>query len=196
MGHPASIQERVEGSAPGLAGLAAREAAATLPYLGHGTAKPRPMIWGAAEEPPERIAIPEFSPMVDTNTARILDVGQCGPDHHSIRSFLQENFFAEVDRADTIDEALGAMRTQHYDLVLVNRMIDSDGSDGLELIRQAKREELSVPIMLVSNYADAQSAAVAAGALPGFGKASLYQPLTHEHLTRILPVKNVGAPGT
>ena len=40
-------------------------------------------------------------------------------------------------------------------------------------------------MMLVSNYEDAQNEAVAAGALPGFGKASLGQP---HMLARLRPL--------
>jgi len=35
-----------------------------------------------------------------------------------------------------------------------------------------------VPVMLVSNFADAQAQAVESGALPGFGKAALNAPET------------------
>jgi CheY-like chemotaxis protein len=62
--------------------------------------------------------------------------------------------------------------------VLVNRVLDADGSSGLELIRALKAEEQlrDVPVLLVSNYEDAQAQAVQAGAVPGFGKAELGQP--------------------
>jgi hypothetical protein len=72
-------------------------------------------------------------------------------------------------------------------------VIFNDGSDGMELIRIAKREELTTPVMLVSNYPEAQSAAVAAGAVPGFGKASLHTAQTREHLLKFLPAHNVNA---
>src|SRR5687767_5575310 len=125
--------------------------------------------------------------------ARVVDVGQCSPDHLSIQSYIEDRFYAEVDQAFTTDEAIELMRGQRYDLVLVNRVIDADGGDGLGLIRAAKREEWAIPIMLVSNYADAQSTAVAAGAVPGFGKANLRSGVTYEHLARFLPVKKVEA---
>lgn len=134
-----------------------------------------------------------MSDATETRKARVLDVGQCNPDHQAIASMLMRDFFAEVDRAATVPEAMDAVRKQSYDLVLVNRIIFQDGSDGLDLIRQAKREELTVPIMLVSNYEDAQLEAVAVGGVQGFGKASLHAPRTREHLLRFLPVRNVAA---
>ena len=57
--------------------------------------------------------------------------------------------------------------------MLVNRKLDVDGSDGVDVIRSAFAcDNLSrMPFMLVSNYDDAQNQAVAAGARSGFGKA-------------------------
>jgi len=62
--------------------------------------------------------------------------------------------------------------------VLVNRKLDVDGSDGMDVIRSAFAcDNLSgMPFMLVFNYDDAQNQAVAAGARPGFGKAELGDP--------------------
>jgi hypothetical protein len=43
-----------------------------------------------------------------------------------------------------------------------------------------------VPVMLVSNYAAAQAEAVAAGAVPGFGKSSLGRPDMLERVRAVL----------
>jgi len=106
---------------------------------------------------------------------RILDVGQCGADHPAISGMLRKAFDAEVDGADTHKEALDALRAGRFDLVLVNRVGDLDGASGLSLIRAIKADPAlaETPVMLVSNLADAQAEAVAAGALPGFGKSEL-----------------------
>lgn len=126
---------------------------------------------------------------VELKPATVLNVGQCGADHGMLRSFIEGNFHARVEAARSVPQALEALRKGKYDLVLVNRVIFDDGSDGMELIRSAKKEEFSTPIMLVSNYPDAQSAAVAAGAVQGFGKAELQSRLTLEHLAKFLPVR-------
>ena len=110
---------------------------------------------------------------------RVLSVGQCGADHGAISRTLQVNFRAEVVPADTADEALSVLRREKdFALVLVNRVLDGDGADGVRLIDQIKAEETlrGLPVMLVSNYDDYQRRAVAAGAVPGFGKAALGQP--------------------
>ena len=61
------------------------------------------------------------------------------------------------------------------DLVLFNRELDGffTYDSGVEYIRAMKKAHPHVKTMLISNYADAQAAAVAAGAVPGFGKRQL-----------------------
>ena len=61
---------------------------------------------------------------------RILDVGQCGFDHGAISGYLADRFGARVERADTADEARRMLQSARYDLVLINRLLDVDGSPG------------------------------------------------------------------
>src|SRR5437764_6697953 len=105
----------------------------------------------------------------------VLSVGQCSFDHGSITRHLGKTYGAEVAGANTVGEALVTLRAGEFDLVLVNRVFDDDGTPGVDLIRAIKAEpELAgIPVMLVSNYQDAQAEAKALGALPGFGKADL-----------------------
>ncbi len=74
--------------------------------------------------------------------------------------------------------------------MLVNRLLDADGSDGLEVIRamQADPALRSIPVMLVTNYPEYQGQAMAAGAVPGFGKAALHQGETSPAAGQILGV--------
>ena len=119
---------------------------------------------------------------------RVLSVGQCRYDHGRIARHFRAALHAEVRGASTFDEALAALRSDTYDLVLVNRVQDLDGKPGLELIRALKADPklASVPVMLVSNYPDAQADAQALGALPGFGKSELDSPSTSERLRAVL----------
>jgi two-component system chemotaxis response regulator CheY len=119
---------------------------------------------------------------------RVLDVGQCAPDHVAIRRLVQGTFGAEVVQADRLDDALAALRREPFDLVLVNRKLDVDYSDGIEIVQAIKADSAlaSTPVMLVTNYPEHQQAAIAAGAEPGFGKAELGLAATREKLGRFL----------
>lgn len=119
---------------------------------------------------------------------RVLDVGQCVPDHTSIRQMLEQNFQAEVVRthgpADTLEQLGGGQ----FDLVLINRKLDADYTDGMEILKQIKADEQlsGVPVMLVTNYEEHQQLAMQAGAERGFGKDSIHSADTRENLARFL----------
>lgn len=119
---------------------------------------------------------------------RVLDVGQCGFDHGSIDRLVRGAFDAETVPAHSINDALEQLRGGRFDLVLVNRKLDHDYSDGLDVVRAVKADAglSSMPVMLVSNLPEAQQAAVAAGAELGFGKAELGDSQTVEKLRRFL----------
>jgi CheY-like chemotaxis protein len=119
---------------------------------------------------------------------KVLSLGQCGADNYTLSQFLASGFDAQVVPADDFDEALAQLRDDTFDLVLVNRVLDANGASGLSFIRQLKAdpELASIPVMLVSNYADAQREAVALGALMGFGKAVLDDSGTRARLQGIL----------
>jgi two-component system, chemotaxis family, chemotaxis protein CheY len=119
---------------------------------------------------------------------RVLDVGNCGVDHSAIRTMLEKTFDAEVVQADGADDALAALKNEPFDLVLVNRKLDMDYSDGLDVIKRIKADAklAPVPCMLVTNYPEQQDIAVAAGAQRGFGKKELYVDQTRELLAKFL----------
>jgi CheY-like chemotaxis protein len=121
-------------------------------------------------------------------TKRVLDVGNCVPDHAAIRGMLEKSFRAEVVQVDGLNDALAALRTEPFDLVVVNRKLDQDYSDGLEVIQTIKADAKlkAVPCMLITNYPDQQQAAVAAGAEYGFGKKELHTDQTRARLAKFL----------
>jgi two-component system chemotaxis response regulator CheY len=120
--------------------------------------------------------------------ARVIDVGNCVPDHAAIRGMLERQFHAEVMQTHGTDDTLRLLRREPFDLVLVNRKLDQDYSDGLDIIKTIKADpELqATPCMLITNYEDQQQTAVRAGAEPGFGKKSLYAPETQLRLAQFL----------
>ena len=109
---------------------------------------------------------------------RVLDVGNCGPDLAAIKGMLSRRFGCEVLQAHGASDALAALRAGGIDLVLVNRKLDADYSDGIDVIRQIKADPTigSTPVMLITNYAEHQDAAEKIGALRGFGKLELGKP--------------------
>jgi CheY-like chemotaxis protein len=109
---------------------------------------------------------------------RVLSVGQCQADHSQLAQTLRQRFGAQTVGAADADEALAMLEGNRFDLVLVNRVFDADGGSGLDLIRRLKGDPdlTTTPVMLVSNYEDAQFEAVQAGAAAGFGKAALGHP--------------------
>ncbi len=118
------------------------------------------------------------------STPRVLSVGQCAFDGGNIARLLRETCAVEPVAVATAAEASAALKAGGFAFVLVNRVFDTDGGSGLDLIRDIKADPAtaSVPVMLVSNFPEAQAEAQAAGALPGFGKASLGDPATAARL--------------
>lgn len=119
---------------------------------------------------------------------RVLDVGQCGPDHATIRSYFTRNFDCEVVQTHGADDTLAQLKGGNFDLVLINRKLDADYSDGIEILQKIKADAAiaAVPVMLVTNYSEHQDAAIAAGAVRGFGKLEYDRPETKEKIAEVL----------
>lgn len=119
---------------------------------------------------------------------KVLDVGQCNADHSRITSTLEQNFDVEIHRAHSHDEAIKLALDTPFDLILINRLLDADGTPGMDILSTLKTNPSTaeVPVMVVSNYDDAQQAAVAGGAVEGFGKAALDAEETKELLVKFL----------
>ena len=107
-------------------------------------------------------------------------------DHGALRRLVETHFGASCEAADSIEQARKALQEKRYDLVLVNRVFEFTGEQGIDLVRQLTQERSEVPVMLVSNFAEAQREAEAAGAVPGFGKGALDDPQTVARLAEHL----------
>ena len=118
----------------------------------------------------------------------VLSIGQCRPDQAAIAHYLTSHFGARVLTADLPADAYQLLKNQSVDLVLVNRKLDSDYSDGMEIVKQlcGDRATASLPVMLISNFAEWQEKAVALGATYGFGKSELNRPETKQRLSAVL----------
>ena len=119
---------------------------------------------------------------------RVLDVGQCAPDHATLCAFLNTHFDCQIAQCHGLEDTLAELARQPYDLVLINRKLDRDYSDGIEILKAIKSSaELSpVPVMLVTNYEEHQQASIAAGGERGFGKLEYDDPATVTRLAGVL----------
>ncbi len=110
---------------------------------------------------------------------RILDIGQCDHDH-GLLTKLATKVDAQIVRAFTAKDALEKLDTETFDLVWVNRMLDADNSFGIEIVKKLKSDNKfsHLPVMLISNFDEAQAEAQKHGALSGFGKDHLNEPTT------------------
>lgn len=114
-------------------------------------------------------------------------VGHCGADSyslsHAIRSAVPDAKVVAVD-----DEASCAKAMHDGAVLLVNRVLDGNFAtgNGVELIRRLAAVKADSMMVLISNYADAQQAAVAAGAKPGFGKSQVGSSATRDLLRSLV----------
>src|SRR4051812_30848523 len=112
-------------------------------------------------------------------------IGHCGPDAAYLRLALS-NAAGRDAAVVSIDEEteLQAALERGIDLLLLNRQLDYGFAEasGVDLITRLRAIHKDLKIILVSNYPDAQAAAVKAGALPGFGKRELNTPRVKELL--------------
>ncbi len=117
---------------------------------------------------------------------QVLSIGQCGFDSASLERLFADEFSATVLSVDSAREAAEALEESRFDLILVNRRLDADGASGVALIETLQAQAAGTPIMLVSDRPDAQAAAAAAGAAPGFGKSALHSPDTRARIQAVL----------
>ena len=119
---------------------------------------------------------------------KIALVGHCGPDSSFLRIAVSKaernSYVMMVDDDSSLKRALD----DGVDLLLLNRQLDYgfDEQEGVALLRKIRSRYPAVKAMLVSNYPEAQAAAVAEGALPGFGKRDIGTPRVNKLLREAL----------
>jgi len=119
---------------------------------------------------------------------KVVLVGHCGPDSSYLRmAVASADRSLKVFMADDADE-LNQLLTDGVDLLLLNRELGwgFEESEGVEVIRQLRSRFPQVKMMLVSNYPEAQAAAVAVGGVPGFGKREIGSPRVAEVIRNAL----------
>lgn len=120
-------------------------------------------------------------------------VGHCGADSAGltrlVNSALPGASVVKINDRETLES-----RLSHHTLLLVNRGLDGDFGveNGVELIRELRTATGGPTAMLISNYSDAQREAQAAGAMPGFGKSQVREPLARQRLRAAARMVNAG----
>src|SRR4051812_33124867 len=106
---------------------------------------------------------------------KVVLVGHCGPDMSYLRMAVTSALRSATVLAADDAEELEAFLLEGVDLLLFNRELGwgFDDNEGVDIIRHLRARHPNVKMMLVSNYPEAQAAAIAVGALPGFGKREI-----------------------
>lgn len=118
-------------------------------------------------------------------------VGHCRPDSFAMRAALGRYspgaVFVDVNDTEGLATHAGA------DALLVNRVLDGrfGTGSGLELIASMPDDQRR-RVALVSNLEEAQSEAVALGAVRGFGKSEMYSEKAREAIEGLLGAKADG----
>ena len=119
-------------------------------------------------------------------SASIALVGHCVPDNYmlssTVRRLIPGAQVVIINDGVTLREA-----AKTSPVWLVNRVLDGDfdwsGEDsGIELIRAWAASAQPPRMLLISNFAASQEKAIAAGAMPGFGKSELGLPHAKERV--------------
>ncbi len=112
----------------------------------------------------------------------VLIAGHCSYDTGNIKNLLARVGPVQSLTADSREATLSAVENHDIHLVLLNRIFEETRTSGVDLISEIKSAKPQTKVMLVSNLPDAQAAAVARGALPGFGKRELSSAEVVENL--------------
>ena len=128
----------------------------------------------------------------------VLLVGHCGFDSGGLQRAVRGA--APGARVEGVNsrKALEA-KLDDASLLLVNRHLDGafgvpmgENGDGVELVRELASTDGAPACIVISNFPEAQEAAEAAGALPGFGKRDVRAESTARSIRSAL---GLGQPG-
>ncbi|MCP3905901.1 MAG: hypothetical protein GY715_19935 [Planctomycetes bacterium] len=117
------------------------------------------------------------------STRTIVLVGHCGPDMFMLKTAVSRAVGAvpieSINDAETL-----APHLHGKTVLLVNRVLDGafPSDSGIDLIGEVADGADAPTCILISNLPEAQERAIAAGAMPGFGKNALYDATTAEIL--------------
>lgn len=102
---------------------------------------------------------------------KALIVGHCHVNSPRLSQIVKQLGITPV-RISSKDDLFKFLREDSDVLILVNRIFESTGEEGISVIEEVKALFPDTKVMLVSNYAESQDQAVQFGAIKGFGNAS------------------------
>ena len=103
---------------------------------------------------------------------RVLLVDDAPEVRGQLRRLLSRDEAVErVFESGEVEEGLGKARELAPDLVVADLQLGASESDGLELIRKLKREELGSSVVVFSNHPELEEYALTAGADAFFDKS-------------------------
>jgi len=119
---------------------------------------------------------------------KVILVGHCGPDSSYLRLAVGSASKGVSIALAHSDASLDKLIDEGVDLVLLNRELEYGFSTdvGVEMIQRLREKYPNLKMMLVSNYPEAQEAAVQAGAMAGFGKSQIGTRRVSDLLTQAL----------
>jgi len=114
-------------------------------------------------------------------------VGHCGPDGYMLRSAVKYVVNGAEIRMINDSEGLEAAIKDGVTTFLINRVLDWGFADraGVALIKHLREKHPELKLLLISDYPDAQQAALKVGALPGFGKSEVGTTKMREALAAV-----------
>jgi hypothetical protein len=117
---------------------------------------------------------------------KVILVGHCGADTGSLEWFVEDAMKLPVEAANSTSKLQKLMTPSS--LLMINRVLEGDfpTDEGVELIGALTRIGNAPKMMLISNYPDAQAAAVKLGGIPGFGKSMIGDEKTQKYLQSLL----------
>jgi len=121
---------------------------------------------------------------------RVLEVGNCGFDHGRLSEWLGSRWDIVLIRASGMSQALRQLASDRFDLILANRVLEGDGRLGLDLLSELQASGTDFPpLVLLTDYADKQAEALAAGAAASFGKRQIG---TESAVAALVPMLGAG----
>jgi DNA-binding NarL/FixJ family response regulator len=121
-------------------------------------------------------------------THTIVLVGHCGPDSSFLRMAASGAAPGSIVGMADSEAELDAAVEKGVDLLLFNRVMEFgfDERDGVALLARTRQKHPELTAMMISNYPEAQQAAEAVGAVPGFGKRDVGSDKSRQRIRQAL----------